>query len=241
MTELSPEYQADLTKALESIRLATDREVDRRVAIELAKIQRSPTAPKPAPPSPAPQIILPLDNTAAMTAFYGPPGPSGESKRGWANFPPFMRLYSRAGTLLKDHDNDGRGWGDLYGLHAALRVRWDAAWAEINQRFTPDQLASFGGNVTAGIYAYRPKKGGNSYSTHAWGAAVDFNPDENRFNFRECTFPDLWFDIWERHGFLSGFRAWGHDAMHLQAAIPSLIKPDSHYGQHGLPGWIKQA
>lgn len=210
-----------------------------RAAHATATKPQTPAAPT-ATVSGQPIIALPKDDTASMIAFYGQPGEAGAANRTWANFPPSTRLYSRDGTPLKDYDDDGKGWGDLSGLHVKLKDRWDAAWAEIERSFSSEDLAKFGGNVTAGIYAYRPKKGGSSYSTHAWGAAADFNPDENRFRFNECTFPPLWFDIWERHGFLSGYRAWGHDAMHIQAAIPS-ISAGSYYSTHGLPAWIKQA
>lgn len=201
---------------------------------------KNPPAPAPTTVSGQPIIILPKDDTAAITAFYGPPGDAGAANRTWANFPPYMRLYDRDGQPLKDYDKDGNRWGDLSGLHKKLKDRWDAAWAEIERSFTEAELRDFGGTVTDGIYNPRPKKGGSTPSTHAWGIAADFNASENRFRRDECTFPDKWFDIWERHGFLSGYRAWGHDAMHIQAAIPS-ISAGSYYSTHGLPAWIKQA
>lgn len=234
---LSPEFHQDLADALNALSGAAEREIDRQVALALQSVAKSPSVDLTAGQE---AIYLPKDNTAAITAFYGPPGDAGAANRTWANFPPYMRLYDRDGQPLKDYDKDGNRWGDLSGLHKKLKDRWDAAWAEIERSFTEAELRGFGGTVTDGIYNPRPKKGGSTPSTHAWGIAADFNASENRFRRDECTFPPLWFDIWERHGFLSGYRAWGHDAMHIQAAIPS-ISAGSYYSTHGLPAWIKQA
>jgi hypothetical protein len=182
-------------------------------------------------------IRLPLDNGVAMSAYYGAPS-SSPNYLGWFSFPhPSTRLYSRTGSLLKDYQGDSRL---DHRTHRLLAEPLTNALAEIYTTLGREQFEKEGWQVYGGSHNYRPTTGGGRLSTHAWAAAVDFNGNENTFGSTKTTFSNRAIDIMERWGFLSGYRAWGHDAMHFQAAIPNLAK-GSYYERNGLPKNIVRA
>lgn len=191
----------------------------------------------PSLPAPPQRIALPRETSADMTRIYGAPS-SSPSYLAWFSFPhPASRLYSRTGDLLRNHVGDARL---DHRTHRLLAERLTNALAEIYQALGREQFEREGWHVYGGSHNYRPTTSGGRLSTHAWAAAVDFNPAENPFASTRTTFSDRAMDIMERWGFLSGGRAWGKDWMHFQAAIPG-VSAGSHYQRHGLPKNIAQA
>lgn len=80
-------------------------------------------------------------------------------------------------------------------------------------------LDKFGGCLNV-----RPKRGGSTYSTHAWGISVDLDPLRNQFRWgRDKAYMatmqfDTWWEIVESEGFVSLGRERNFDWMHFQAA-----------------------
>jgi hypothetical protein len=183
-------------------------------------------------PQPAATYRLPRETSAAMTAFYGAPSKS-PTNLAWFSFPyDGVRLYSRKGSPIRDAvGNDGL---PDHRCHEMLVGRFQTALQEIYITLGRAQFESEGWHCYGGFHNYRKKTGGSGLSTHAWGIAVDLNQDENSYNSRTTTFSDRGIDIMERWGFLSGFRAWGRDAMHFQAAVPNLSS-GSYYARNGFP------
>lgn len=204
--------------------------------------QTTPTKPEfSVPPStlpPAPPAIrLPMDNRDSMTKYYGAPSAS-PSYLAWFSFPhPSTRLYSRTGSQLKDYTGDSRL---DHRTHRMLASALQNALAEIYVTLGREQFEREGWHVYGGSHNYRPTTSGGRLSTHAWAAAVDFNPEENPFARTATTFSPTAIDIMEKWGFLSGGRAWGKDWMHFQASIPA-ISSGSYYAKHGLPKHIVSA
>lgn len=188
-------------------------------------------------PQPAASYTLPRETTAAMTAFYGSPSSSPDYLV-WFSFPMETRLYDRGGGFLGDKVG-ADGLPD-HRTHRLLAGRLQAALAEIYATLGRDEYIRQGWHVYGGSHNYRKKVGGSSLSTHAWALAVDMNPDENPYARTASTFSPASIDIMEKWGFLSGFRAWGKDAMHFQAAIPNLSS-GSYYARNGFPKNIKIA
>jgi hypothetical protein len=74
-----------------------------------------------------------------------------------------------------------------------------------------------------GIFNFRPKRGGTSYSVHSWGAAIDLDADDNTFRDTWPINADMPLEIMEafaREGWQSAGAFWGYDAMHFEATRP---------------------
>jgi hypothetical protein len=87
-----------------------------------------------------------------------------------------------------------------------------------------ENLQRLGLDLFGGCYMNRMKKGGNTLSMHAWGIAIDWDPEHNQFrwgaNKARMDDPeyDKFLDLWAEEGFLSLGRAANYDWMHVQAA-----------------------
>ena len=72
----------------------------------------------------------------------------------------------------------------------------------------------------SGVYNFRMKRGGSTYSLHAWGAAIDLDADDNTFRDSWPMKSDMPLEIMEcfaREGWICAGAFWGYDAMHAQA------------------------
>ena len=158
------------------------------------------------------QANWPRDRNSDLIAHYGEPG----SNQVRLQVPYPMRLAWDMNTELTSfycHKKVARPLGlifdDLlahYGLDQIQKLRLDR----------------FGGCLNV-----RRKRGGTSWSTHAFGAAVDLDPDQNklRWNQSKAAFagPDysaMW-QIVENHGATSLGRKRDYDWMHFQFASTS--------------------
>lgn len=75
----------------------------------------------------------------------------------------------------------------------------------------------------SGVYNFRLKRGGSSYSLHAYGAAIDLDADDNSFKDSWPMQSDMPLEIIEefaKEGWTSAAAFWGYDAMHFQATQP---------------------
>lgn len=77
----------------------------------------------------------------------------------------------------------------------------------------------FGGSLNV-----RKMRGGNAYSMHSWGIAIDFDPERNQLKWgrdkarlAQADAVPFWV-AWESEGWLSLGRARNFDWMHIQAA-----------------------
>lgn len=184
-----------------------------------------------------PQTIhLPLEGTQTLNAHYGTARPSADYLD-WFSFPTNnIRLYTRSGAGLSDRTGNGL---DDHRCHKAVKDALQAALREIYDTLGKRRFEKEGWHVYGGCYNYRRKRGGSNLSTHSWGIAIDINPGENGLRSSKTSFSDEAIDIMEKHGFLSGGRAWGRDYMHFQAAIPR-VSSGSYYAKNGLPRHIKR-
>lgn len=92
---------------------------------------------------------------------------------------------------------------DTYGMAEVQRLRLD---------------------VWGGCLNVRLMRGGDRYSTHSWGMALDYDPENNqlkwgrdRASFARPEY-DQWWQIWEEEGWVSLGRQRNFDWMHVQAA-----------------------
>lgn len=79
-------------------------------------------------------------------------------------------------------------------------------------------------NRYGGCFNYRKTRNGNTLSTHAWGIALDFDPERNQLKWGKdrAAFArpeyESWWSFWEAEGWVSLGRSRNYDWMHVQAA-----------------------
>jgi hypothetical protein len=74
----------------------------------------------------------------------------------------------------------------------------------------------------SGGFNFRSKVGARGISMHSFGIAIDWdadhNPQEKRGEPLKTTFPDWWFQTWNKHGWVDGRNFPKRDPMHVQFA-----------------------
>ena len=140
----------------------------------------------------------------SLQSFYGAPGDESRLVKIEFPYPMFYdgkrvthtRVNERcADSLVRVLKNIGRSYGS----------RSDVM----------DEAQDYGG-----VFNFRPKRGGTSWSCHAYGAAIDLDADDNTFRDSWPMKADMPLEIIEefaREGWLSAAAFWGYDAMHFQA------------------------
>lgn len=102
---------------------------------------------------------------------------------------------------------------------SALRVLQKVA-----EIYTHKDREALGLNLFGGSLNVRKMRGGNSYSMHSWGIAIDFDPERNQLSWHKpearLSHADAmaFWRAWENEGWLSLGRARNFDYMHIQAA-----------------------
>ncbi len=145
-----------------------------------------------------------------LIAFYGQPG--DESQLAYVDLPYELRLAWDTSTRL-------------------TRLRCHTKVADSVSQVLSGVLAHYGQaeirrlrlDLFGGCYNYRRMRGGSAWSTHAWGIALDFDPDRNqlswgrdRASFANAEY-DTWWQLWEKEGWISLGRTRNYDWMHVQA------------------------
>jgi len=86
-----------------------------------------------------------------------------------------------------------------------------------------DEIKRLKLDLWGGCLNVRKMRGGANWSTHSWGIAVDYNPEENKLRWggEKASFskPDYadWWQFWEEEGWTSLGRTKNYDWMHIQA------------------------
>jgi D-alanyl-D-alanine carboxypeptidase len=74
----------------------------------------------------------------------------------------------------------------------------------------------------SGGFNFRSKVGAKGISMHSFGIAIDWdadhNPQQKRGEPLRTTFPDWWFQTWNKHGWVDGRNFPRRDPMHVQFA-----------------------
>lgn len=154
----------------------------------------------------------PLQSTDALTRFFGPAG-SPACTAGSVRLPfPFVIAWdtSQRITRISCHEKVAPALTRIYARAAAH-------YGE--KRFRQLGLDRFGG-----CYNFRKMRGGSRLSTHAWGIAVDHDPERNQLKWgrdrASLASPDCeaFWQIVEAEGAVSLGRARNFDWMHFQFA-----------------------
>ena len=146
----------------------------------------------------------PKSDAWSLKKFYGEPG--DESQLVVMEFP-YPMFY--AGHPVKTTRVHRKCAESLYRVLTAIEGKMKSA-----PNIT-DEAGDYGG-----VFNFRKKRGGTSYSLHAYGAAIDLDADDNTFRDSWPMQSDMPIEIIEcfaREGWLSAAVFWGYDAMHFQA------------------------
>lgn len=139
-----------------------------------------------------------------LRAFYGEPG--DESNLVSITFPYPMFYDGKVVKSTRVHRK----------CAASLRRVLDDIGESLGTRSDiMDEASDYGG-----CFNFRLKRGGGSYSLHAYGAAIDLDADDNTFRNHWPMQSDMPIEIMEcfaREGWKSGGAFWGYDAMHHEA------------------------
>jgi hypothetical protein len=146
----------------------------------------------------------PRTGHASLQAFYGAAG--DESNLVSIEFPYPMFYDGKRVTKTRVHKKCAESLlRILNNIKNLLPTNPDIA----------DEAQDYGG-----IYNFRLKRGGTSYSLHAYGAAIDLDADDNTFRDSWPMKADMPLEIMEefaKEGWISAGAFWGYDAMHFEA------------------------
>jgi len=94
----------------------------------------------------------------------------------------------------------------------------------VRNHYGMDQIRELRLDCFGGCFNKRRKRGGSEWSTHAWGIALDYDPEHNKLRWGrdQAAFArpayDAWWSMWEEEGWISLGRTKNFDWMHVQAA-----------------------
>lgn len=146
----------------------------------------------------------PKPDQASLCRFYGNPG--DEKNLVTVDFP-FATFYEgKKITRFRCHKKVA---------DSLVRVLKSIGEKYGKDRGIMEEAEDFGG-----VFNFRNKRGGSSYSVHAWGAAIDLDADDNTFRDSWPMKSDMPFEIMEefaKEGWKSGGAFWGYDSMHHEA------------------------
>jgi hypothetical protein len=163
-------------------------------------------------PSDANPAGFPRDtgNQAAMQAFYGTPGaPLIKQVR----VPWKLRLAWDKSQVVRN-----------IGCHAKVAPSLERVLTKVHAHYGDTELKRLRLDLFGGCFAPRKKRGGSTWSTHAWAVALDWDPERNQLKWGrdratlDARDYDFWWHAWEAEGWVSLGRSRNFDWMHVQAA-----------------------
>jgi hypothetical protein len=156
----------------------------------------------------------PHEDTAALDAFYGDPrGRNGLVSPTWYSnniirwTPPYNMYYSEGHVPLK-----------TLLIHKKCKPAFDAAFTEVYNFFKVDGVVEQRLNISGGTYNFRLMRGGSKLSVHAYGIAIDMDPEHNPFphHWTPNGISKDFVAIMEKHGFYWRGTNGDIDPMHFQ-------------------------
>lgn len=107
--------------------------------------------------------------------------------------------------------------------HEAVAISIERILTRVAETYSPEDIDDLGLDLFGGCFNFRKKRGGSTLSTHAWGVALDWDPERNQLKWNKSrarlaqSDATKWWRCWEAEGWLSLGRARDFDWMHVQA------------------------
>lgn len=146
-----------------------------------------------------------------MERRFGPAGGS-QCTAGKVKLPYTMRIAWNLSSKI-----------DTFSCHEDVADSVERVLNRVASEYSPEEIVRAGLDLFGGCYNFRKKRGGSSLSTHAYGVAIDWDPERNQLKWTRSrarlALPDaeVWWRCWEAEGWLSLGRARDFDWMHVQA------------------------
>lgn len=213
-------------RAIAALQLAcTEREIDAGPAdglwgprtdaavealVESLATGRPPSLWRDLPPSDANPHGWPRETEAELRAFFGAPCEV-----------PLVRVTCPWRLAL---DWDRRSTTGSISCHRDVAESLERVLNRVHEHYGDERIRDLDLHLYGGSYNCRRMRRGSSWSTHAWGIAIDWMPSSNKLDWGRdravLAGPDYdaWWDIWEAEGWLSLGRHRNFDWMHVQAA-----------------------
>lgn len=164
-----------------------------------------------------PSIIMPtkepMMTTKQVIEVYGKPDETG----GYLvtiDLPYPMRLSWDLDTTVK-----------RMRCHRLLKDKFLAIFNEILDVYGLERIKDLGIDLFGGCFNFRKMRGGNDWSKHSWGIALDLDPERNGLrtkwknaNFSKPEYKPM-FEIFYKHGFQSLGMEKDMDAMHVEPSL----------------------
>jgi hypothetical protein len=164
---------------------------------------------------------FPRTDTASMNAYYGKHtlDATGMPTQQWQrenltqiDLPYPMRLAWDTDTTVRRITCHKLVADDLKNILADILKHYGSLEAVKSARM----------DLLGGCYNFRSVRGHSHLSTHAWGAAIDLDPEKNKlfkkYNEKAGMMPQAVVKIFEKYGWQWGGLWKRGDAMHFQAA-----------------------
>lgn len=106
--------------------------------------------------------------------------------------------------------------------HKAIKDKLKKVFDEILKEYGHLKIQQLGIDLYGGCFNYRKMRGGNDWSRHSWGVAIDLDPERNQLHETDKTArfarPEYkkMIDIFYKHGFVSLGREKNYDWMHFE-------------------------
>lgn len=110
-----------------------------------------------------------------------------------------------------------------FRCHEAVADSVARVLGRVADAYSEEQRERLGLDLWGGCFNYRNKRGGATLSMHAYGVAIDWDPERNQLKWGRDRAAladpaaDRWWSLWEEEGWLSLGRARNFDWMHVQA------------------------
>jgi len=160
-----------------------------------------------------PVNVWPVQTQAALNQFYG--AASAEHNPNLVTYAipyPFRLAWDTTQTVTK------------ITTHYKVKDSVLRVLNEVLDHYGLEEIDRLHLNRYGGCFQYRKTRNGSALSTHAWGIALDFDPERNQLKWGRdkaaLASPEYeaWWRSWEREGWVSLGRSRNYDWMHVQAA-----------------------